>query len=305
MVDPPRPTAAGGGGSLQARRERPTREHTRTQTRISPRIRPRFRLFSRFPTAPLVIFQPNRNRIVIAFAIVNGTGFGWGIALPPVAVRNATISCRGLPMGHDTAESRPGEAAPRILRVKVKEPQTVLFLDRAFGHYEHWVGHQNTYPCSGDGCQGCKRGSRIDFYAYVSAHVWDDGFRRWFPCVVQLTASAEQELSGVDLRGSIWELVRTPGRGKMGKLVPWFLERRAPELVPEKFDILPSLRRLFGPRDLRLGVKNNLEPVPKVTEYQGSAPSNKESKESSRVFNPGERKTASQMFQEKKQKGEC
>lgn len=166
----------------------------------------------------------------------------------------------------------PSAVVPRIWRVKVTHPLTVLFLGPYRGHLEHWKGESETFPCDAPACKACDKGIRQDFYAYAAANVYDPSFRRWVPAVVQLTACAEELLRGRALRGTVWELRRAPGRGKLGKVSCRFLDSRDPGVVPEEFDVRPSLKVIWGERHFNLDVPNNRIVVEPQPEYEGAPP---------------------------------
>lgn len=161
----------------------------------------------------------------------------------------------------------PGKGV-RVLRVDPDTPAVVLFLGPFMGHLEHWVS-KGTLPCLGTSgnCPNHSRG-RLLFYAYAAVLWQDPRTNRPDPWILQATASLEEQLRGIDLRGQVWLIARDPEGGKTGELTGKLVEKREADKQPPAFPIVPHLKRMFQVRDLNIPVSNPnpAKVVPEVAE---------------------------------------
>lgn len=161
--------------------------------------------------------------------------------------------------------SGPSSGPVRVLRIDQAAVTVVLFLGPLEGHLEHWTGKRSV-PCLGEEeCEKAVHRLRTVFYAYTPVGHFNPSTGNCEPAVFQLTASAEEDLRGRQLRGQIWSWSRDERRGKVGRVSGTFLEQRNPDQCPPAFPILSPLLRLFGVTRLKLGVRNP-NPAPLVIE---------------------------------------
>jgi hypothetical protein len=162
----------------------------------------------------------------------------------------------------DTAPSGPsGSARPVGTRSVPKAvPITVCFAGPIQGVITHRY-QGKTWACPGASpCPAAIHRSMTIWKGYAPGREWDFTTKAWEPCVIEVTECLEEQLRGRQLAGEVWLLTRQATKGKSGKVVGTFLERRQdPELVLA-FEILNPLRRLFHQEHFEIGVPNPLAP---------------------------------------------
>jgi hypothetical protein len=194
-------------------------------------------------------------------------GLHWGAVPFPGATGRVTPLARGPLMAKPQPPWAPGKGV-RVLRVDPETPVVVLFLGPLLGHLEHWVS-KATVPCLGLGgnCPNHSRG-RLLFYAYAPVLWQDPRTNRPDPWILQATASLEEQLRGIELRGQVWLLTRDPDGGKTAEVVGKFVEKRNADSLPPPHAVVPHLRRMFQVKELNLPVANPNPPkvVPEVAD---------------------------------------
>lgn len=161
----------------------------------------------------------------------------------------------------------PGKGV-RVLRVDSDTPAVVLFLGPLLGHLEHWIS-KATVPCLGltGNCPNHARG-RLLFYGYAPVLFQDPRTNRPDPWILQATASLEEQLRGLELRGQVWLLKRDQAGGRTAELTGEFVEKREAGPLPPAFPVIPHLRRMFQTKELNIpvGNPNPAKVVPEITE---------------------------------------
>jgi hypothetical protein len=137
----------------------------------------------------------------------------------------------------------------------------------------HWT-RNGSEACLGDGnCPAALHKVRGDFYAYAPVEQWDQPRQVWIPDVLEATAHLEEVLRGRKLRGETWILKRVGKKKRSDPVAGIFLERVAPDQLPEPFNILPVLVRRYRTDQFALDVANPLPPKVILPPSSGPAPS--------------------------------
>jgi hypothetical protein len=100
---------------------------------------------------------------------------------------------------------------------------------------------------------------RAYWKGYIAAEVWRPINRDWYPVVFEVTEALDQRLRRIDLRGQLWRIQRGEIEGKKPKPVEGTrVGQHHIEDLPEAHGIEAVLAVIYGPGQLKLGVKNPL-----------------------------------------------
>lgn len=157
------------------------------------------------------------------------------------------------PVQWSGAPAPRARAAARVKSVPTKGTLWVVFLGNASWVETHWIHppgatKPRSWPCTGDECPYCPAATVSKGYA--AAQVWEEdtaGRKRWVSYAVELTDSVAELLAG-DLRGRAAELSRQGPKPNSPLKLDWRKLEKAGEL-PEPFDLVPILHRLWGYRE--------------------------------------------------------
>ena len=155
----------------------------------------------------------------------------------------------------------PQAVAIRVFRIEKGTSQRVRMLSPSYGGvFTHYHRGRSQY-CTGRDCPSPVHKVDRVWKGYVSAQVWNDASRNWFPVCLEITESLELTFRGVYARGQVWELWREQGpRGKELPVSGKLEEERDEHTTPKPFDIVPCLRALFHIDSIDLSSLNPLPP---------------------------------------------
>lgn len=182
-----------------------------------------------------------------------------------------------LPTGSYTpavGKEDPMSASPihvvSVLSVKSSVPSVVRFLGPIRGCLSHWTG-KRSYLCAGVGkCPKSVCDKQTNWKGYAPVQLWRKAESLWTPEVLEVTESLEEVLRSYELRGSVYLLTRDARKDGCGTVRAVYCETR--EQIPEAFDIVPVLQRLFRQSDFLIDVPNATIPPTLLPASHDSGP---------------------------------
>lgn len=168
-------------------------------------------------------------------------------------------------MSENHGAPRPTNSQERWYKIvgpKGTVRMTAFLLDSGYyGCWSHWVGRQMECRMSAD-CALCQRGEPVRWNGYIAAQVETD--KGWEDVILALSDNAAKELDEQvpkweGMRGLVITLKRDPG--KVNGRVHVKVEKKAPVgKIPEPFDVISSLQRMWGVNAIWLGqMRRNAE----------------------------------------------
>jgi hypothetical protein len=149
-----------------------------------------------------------------------------------------------------------------VHRIRPEYPTEAILLSHVYGGcFVHFVKDTGRY-CLGPKCRK-EWHDKYDlaYRGYGAALVWSAADRVYLPRVLELSPSAEQWMHGRWARGGHWRLsVEDVKRGKRSPIFCELLGQFDAEVLPDSFNVLGVLCRMFNVPNVVLDVKNPMPP---------------------------------------------
>jgi hypothetical protein len=161
----------------------------------------------------------------------------------------------------------------RVYRVLAGPPQLLRVLAADLrGLLVHWHRGRSVY-CPGEGCPSATHAAPWTWRSYAAAHLWDVGVSLWFPCVLEVTEHAEQDMRGVYRPEQVWEFSRADRAAGKKAPIAARLHQSAPAVpMADRFSVLDVLRRLYHVEAVELRRPNPLPARTQVVPLAGQPP---------------------------------
>jgi hypothetical protein len=169
----------------------------------------------------------------------------------------------------------PDQYPLQVFRVAAGVQTTVRILtridSRVLGCLTHY--HQRrSYYCHKD-CPSKLHTILPQWKGYLAADRWWPDNRLWYPCVLEVTESAELDMRGQVQRGTVWDLSRLDlGGRKRAPVRAACCEILDPNTWAAAYPLLPVVRALYGDMRVELTVPNPLPARTWVAPVRGVAP---------------------------------
>ena len=146
-----------------------------------------------------------------------------------------------------------------ILSVPKDALLLVRFRGPIRGIHTHW--HK-------DGSRPCMGGNKCSYNhakdppiwkGYAPVDHWRESESKWYPMVLEVTSSAEEQLRGNVQPGEVWVFERQASKKNAKKVICTFAERTL-DFGPD-FDPMPVLRRMWDIRTDPPAQENDIEPA--------------------------------------------
>jgi hypothetical protein len=166
-------------------------------------------------------------------------------------------------MSHENTSSEVGGSSYelRVIRVKCAETLKVRLLSHELkGCFTHFIKDFSRY-CAGYDCNPADHRTQRFWKGYAAVQVYMPTGSLWMPAILEVTENLELDFRGKWRRGSVWELSRARRTTKKWPpIVGVKISETCPDPLPEPFDLLPNLLRLFQVEQIALDQVNPLPP---------------------------------------------
>lgn len=137
---------------------------------------------------------------------------------------------------------------------------SVRFLGSYIGTFVHFVKKGvRPIPCLGDDCPVSLHKGRKIWKGYAPAEWWQGNEQgQWCPCVWEVSEALNEDLDGLPLRGTVWEISRIPGDNGKPEVRGVMMRNDDDQVLRAAFDVFPLVNRLYGFLDMQWGVKSHI-----------------------------------------------
>lgn len=135
-------------------------------------------------------------------------------------------------------------------------PKTGKLLVRFLGNPVGILVHRpkgKPFPCPGS--HACQCHDFGKWKGYAPAQRWDQKSHKWLPVVFELTEGAVSCTGVEDLRGQGWEFVRVKTAYASQEVQGNRTSTYDSQALPQPFDVVPVVERLYGTRQIEWGVQ--------------------------------------------------
>jgi len=178
-----------------------------------------------------------------------------------------------MPHEHGTNGAGRDRYALRIVRVQPGDKMAVRLLsERLQGLFTHFTRGRSVY-CTGADCNPANHRQERFWKGYAAIEMWLAQEKLWLSAVREITEDLALDFRGRWKRGQIWELVRARQQTKKKTPVSAvLLSENTTDQLPEAFDLIDSLLRLYHVEQLVLDQVNPLPARKIVSPSKGSPP---------------------------------